>query len=324
MTTFRPENALPLDTTIPDPSVVCLIGASGSGKSTWASTWPATQILELDAFRAMVSDDAGCQEATADAVFALQAVLEARLARRRMTIVDGTNSEKSVRAGLVATARRYGMPTVALVVPTPLPVCVERQSSRPRSRRVPEHVVRAQHAATAGAVSGLPAEGFDHVVVADNLGRLLPFLQRLSGARQADLGLDGSTGLGDLNLPARTFGKEILPLWRWKPGSNLAGGDRVAQIRLGQQYLTLALRTNIDGEGDLGFDVAVPCPHDDACAGRAWAPAYSITCLFRALNGDLDDEDIVCTVHGPNHDDGQDTAETSYEVLDRGLAGADR
>ncbi|MFF1278842.1 hypothetical protein ACFVZC_36645 [Streptomyces marokkonensis] len=33
-------------------------------------------------------------------------------------------------------------------------------------------------------------------------------------------------------------------------------------------------------------------------------PSYNVTCLFLALNGDLDDdEDIVCTVHGPNQDD---------------------
>ncbi|MEU9677817.1 hypothetical protein AB0D92_30450 [Streptomyces parvus] len=107
------------------------------------------------------------------------------------------------------------------------------------------------------------------------------------------------------------FGEDIVPLWRWKPGSNIAGGDRVAEIRLGQQYLTLALRTDIDGEGDIGFDVAVPCPHDDECTGRAWAPAYSITCLYRALNGDLDDDEgIVCTVHGPNHADDQDDEDT--------------
>jgi hypothetical protein len=63
----------------------------------------------------------------------------------------------------------------------------------------------------------------------------------------------------------------------------------------------------VDGEGDLGFDVMLPCSHDDECTGYAWAPAYSVTCLFRALNGDLDgDEDIVCTVHGPNTDDDQD------------------
>ncbi|MDH6193105.1 putative kinase [Streptomyces sp. CZ24] len=38
----------PLDTTIPDRSLVVLIGAAGAGESTWARTWLATQVLELD------------------------------------------------------------------------------------------------------------------------------------------------------------------------------------------------------------------------------------------------------------------------------------
>ncbi|MFD5413476.1 hypothetical protein [Streptomyces nojiriensis] len=61
-------------------------------------------------------------------------------------------------------------------------------------------------------------------------------------------------------------------------------------------------------QGDYGFDVALPCPHDDdECTGYAWATAYSITCLARALAGELDDsEDIVCTVHGPNTAHDQD------------------
>lgn len=222
MKLFRLENALPLDTTIPEPSLVCLIGAAGSGKSTWASTWPATQVLELDTFRALVSDDEGCQESTGDAVFALQVVLEARLARRKTTILDATNTGKSVRADLIATARRHGVPTVALVVPTPVSVCVERQESRPANRRVPEPVVRAQHAAMVAALPGLPAEGFDHVVVAENLYRLQELLQPLSDARRADLGWDDSEGLGDLLLVRRTFGPEILPMWRWRDGSQLA------------------------------------------------------------------------------------------------------
>ncbi|WP_373429654.1 hypothetical protein [Streptomyces sp. W4I9-2] len=172
---------------------------------------------------------------------------------------------------------------------------------------MPESVVAQQHQAMVASHRTLKTEGFPEVVFSDSLYRLLPFLERLSGTRQADLGLDGSTGLGDLNLVRRTFGDEILPLWQWKPGSNVADGDRVAQIRLGQQYLTLALRTDVDGEGDVGFDVMVPCPHDDECAGPAWLPAYSVTCLFRSLNGDLDDdEDIICTVHGPNNTDDQD------------------
>jgi hypothetical protein len=72
----------------------------------------------------------------------------------------------------------------------------------------------------------------------------------------------------------------------------------------------------------------VPCPHDDKCTGRAWAPAYSVTCLFRAPNGDLaDDEDIVCTVHGPNNGDDQDDdpdGRADLETQARELASAEK
>ncbi|MEU2900337.1 hypothetical protein ACWC4E_30020 [Streptomyces sp. NPDC001273] len=111
------------------------------------------------------------------------------------------------------------------------------------------------------------------------------------------------------------FDAEIVPLWQWKPGSNVADDERVAEIRLGQQYLTLALRTDVDGKGDVGFDVLVPCPHDDECTGRAWVPACSVTCLFRALNSHLDDDkDIFCTAHGPNSGDDQDDDREAQEL----------
>ncbi|MEU4655076.1 ATP-binding protein [Streptomyces sp. NPDC023723] len=307
MKPFRLENALPVDTTIPEPSLVCLIGAAGSGKSTWASTWPTTQVLELDRFRAFVSDDAGCQESTGDAVFALQAVLEARLARRKMTIVDATNCELGVRADLIATARRHGVPTVALIVPTPLSVCVARQEGRPANRRVPEQVVRAQHAAMVDAFPGLPAEGFDHVVVAENLYRLQALLQPLSDTRRAGLGWDDNEGLGDLLLVRRIFGPKILPMWRWRDNSPLAGGDRVAEIRLGADRIVLAQRNDVDGAGDVGFEVLVGCPADDECEGQAWAPAYNVTNLLRALTGELmTDPDVRCTIHGHHGDKDQD------------------
>ncbi|MFJ3883052.1 AAA family ATPase [Streptomyces sp. NPDC090077] len=307
MKPLRLDNVLPVDMTIPAPSLVVLIGAAGSGKSTWARTWPDTQVLELDRFRALVSDDAGCQEATGHAVLALEAVLEARLARRKMTVVDATNCEQAVRANLIATARRHGMPTVALVVPTPASVCVARQKARPANRRVPKHIVLAQHAAMVDAWRGLPGEGFDHVVVADNLHRLETLLTPLSDARHADLGWDGSEGLGDLLLVRRYFGPELLPLWRWRDGSQLADGDRVAEIRLGADRIVLTQRTDVDGAGDVGFDVLVGCPAADECDGQAWAPVYNVTDLLRALTGELmNDPDVRCTVHGPHKNDGQE------------------
>ncbi|BBG20773.1 putative ATP/GTP-binding protein (plasmid) [Actinacidiphila reveromycinica] len=289
---------LPVDTTIPDPSLVIMIGAAGAGKSTWASTWPDTQVLELDRFRALVSDDPGCQEATGDAVFALQAVLEARLSRRKMTIVDSTNCDQKVRADLIATARLHGMSTVALVIGTPASVCVDRQKSRPANRRVPEAIVRDQHAAMVDAFARLPAEGFDHVVVAENIHRLEALLQRASDTRRADLGWDSGDGLGDLLLVRRVLGTEILPLWRWRVGADLADGDRVGEIRLGPDRMILALRVDVDGEGDIWFDLLVACPYDDDCDAPAWQAVHSVSDLLAAhTNSTGSHPDAVCTVH---------------------------
>lgn len=310
---------------MPEHSLVILIGPSGAGKSTIARTWPASQVLSLDALRETVSDDAGDQDATGDAVAALHHLLEARMRRRRFTVVDATNVTEAARRPLVAAAKRHNMLPIAVMVATPGSVCIERQGPRPANRTVHDATVIKQRKDMVDSHRTLKAEGFAEIVFADSLYRLLPFLERLSGARQADLGLDGGAGLGDLNLVARMFGEEILPLWQWKPGSNVAGGDRVAEVRLGQQYLTLALRTDVDGEGDVGFDVMVPCPHDDECAGHAWVPAYSVTCLFRALNGDLDDdEDIVCTVHGSNTDEDQEDDPEGRADLEEQFAAAVR
>lgn len=299
---------------LPENGLIVLIGASGAGKSTLARTWPASQVLSLDDLRGTVSDDPGRQDATADAADVLKLILDRRMARKLNTVIDATNVEQSVRVELVTAAKRHGMPTVAVIVATPLPVCLERQGPRPANRRVPEDVVRAQHQAMVASHQRLAAEGFNTVVFADALYRLEPFLERLSQVREADLGRDGSEGLGDLWLARRFFGPEILPLWRWRPGSDLVTGrDRVAEVRLGQQYLTLALREDVDGEGDFGFDILLPCPFDPECDGQAWAPAYSVSCLFRALTGDMDnDPDIVCTVHG----DGVDQEADDHDLQD--------
>ncbi|MFE1028603.1 AAA family ATPase [Streptomyces sp. NPDC058818] len=302
---------------MPEHSVVVLIGPSGAGKSTIARTWPTSQVLSLDALREAVSDDAGDQAATGDAVAALHLLVEARMRRRLFTVVDATNVTRAAREPLLAAAKRHGMLPIAVMVATPGSVCIERQGPRPANRTVPGDVVAKQRQDMVASHRTLKAEGFLEVVFSDSLYRLLPFLERLSETRQAELGLDGGAGLGELNLVSRVFGEEIVPLWQWKPGSDVAGGDRVAEIRLGQQYLTLALRTDVDGEGDIGFDVMVPCPHDDECTGRAWVPAYSVTCLFRALNGDLDDdEDIVCTIHGGNDDIDQEADDHALQALD--------
>ncbi|MGQ7754419.1 AAA family ATPase (plasmid) [Streptomyces sp. WC2508] len=81
----------PIYPPMPEHSLVVLIGPSGTGKNTLANTWPASQVLSLDALREVVSNDAGTQDATGDAVAALHLLLEARMRRRLFTVIDSTS-----------------------------------------------------------------------------------------------------------------------------------------------------------------------------------------------------------------------------------------
>ncbi|MEV5921914.1 ATP-binding protein [Streptomyces pseudogriseolus] len=132
-------------------------------------------------------DDAGDQDATGDAVAALHLLLEARMRRRLFTVVDATNVTRSAREPLIAAAQRNDMLPIAVMVATPGSVCIERQGPRPANRTVPEDVVVKQHQAMVASHRTLKAEGFSEIVFSDSLYRLLPFLERLSETRQADL-----------------------------------------------------------------------------------------------------------------------------------------
>src|ERR1700704_3735757 len=58
----------PMTISIPKLSLVVLIGASGSGKSTFArAQFKGTEIISSDACRGLVSDDENDQTATGDA-----------------------------------------------------------------------------------------------------------------------------------------------------------------------------------------------------------------------------------------------------------------
>lgn len=66
--------------TFSELSLVVLIGASGSGKSTFAHThFKDTEILSSDYFRGVVSDDEINQAATKDAFDVLHYILAKRL-----------------------------------------------------------------------------------------------------------------------------------------------------------------------------------------------------------------------------------------------------
>src|SRR6185312_15712719 len=78
--------------TIPDLSLVVLVGVSGSGKSTLARRlFKTTEVLSSDYCRGLVSDDENNQAATKDAFEVLHYIARKRLAAGKLTVVDATN-----------------------------------------------------------------------------------------------------------------------------------------------------------------------------------------------------------------------------------------
>ncbi len=123
---------------LPDPSLVVLIGAAGSGKSTFAARhFAPDEILSSDALRAAISGDAADQSVNKAAFRALHAALDRRLRTGRLTVVDATNVTREARRALLDRAAAAGIPAVAIVLDLAPDLVLARNAARP-DRVVPE------------------------------------------------------------------------------------------------------------------------------------------------------------------------------------------
>ncbi|MBC7818204.1 MAG: polynucleotide kinase-phosphatase [Planctomycetaceae bacterium] len=151
--------------TIPELSLVVLVGVSGSGKSTFARRhFKPTEVLSSDACRALVSDDENSQSATHDAFDVLHFIARKRLAAAKLTVIDATNVQQEARQPLVALAREFHCLPVAIVLDVPERVAHDRNKAR-SDRDFGPHVIRQQAAQLHRSLRALQREGFRRVHV---------------------------------------------------------------------------------------------------------------------------------------------------------------
>ncbi len=150
---------------IPDPALVVLIGASGSGKSAWAAAhYRAIEVVASDHLRAVVGSGERDLDASADAFSLLDQIVAARTKHSLCTVIDTLGLDPERRRGYLDQARRSGLPAVAVLFDTDPGLCRER--NRARAVAVPAAVLDAQLRRVRAVRAELAAEDWDIVVEA--------------------------------------------------------------------------------------------------------------------------------------------------------------
>ncbi|MEU4612056.1 polynucleotide kinase-phosphatase [Streptomyces umbrinus] len=151
---------------VTDLSLVVLIGASGSGKSTFARRhFKPTEVISSDFCRGLVADDENDQSASGDAFDVLHYIAGKRLAAGRRTVVDATNVQQESRKQLVELARKYDVLPIAVVLDVPEEVCAERNASRTDRADMPRRVIQRHTRELRRSLRHLEREGFRKVHV---------------------------------------------------------------------------------------------------------------------------------------------------------------
>ncbi|MFJ3801553.1 polynucleotide kinase-phosphatase [Streptomyces sp. NPDC090088] len=149
---------------VTDLSLVVLVGASGSGKSTFARrNFKPTEVISSDFCRGLVSDDENDQSATKDAFDVLHYIAGKRLAAGRRTVVDATSVQQESRKQLVDLARTYDVLPIAIVLDVPEEVCAERNAARTDRADMPRRVIQRHIRELRRSVKHLEREGFRKV-----------------------------------------------------------------------------------------------------------------------------------------------------------------
>ncbi|WP_169949420.1 polynucleotide kinase-phosphatase [Microbispora sp. H11081] len=150
---------------VPELSLVVLVGVSGSGKSTFAARhFAPTQVVSSDFCRGLVADDENDQTATPEAFDLLHHIVGVRLRRGLLTVVDATNVQWEARRKLIELARSHDVLADAIVLDVPEEVARARNAARP-DRAFGPHVITRQRKELRRSLGKIAKDGFRRVHV---------------------------------------------------------------------------------------------------------------------------------------------------------------
>jgi F420-dependent oxidoreductase-like protein len=192
---------------IPHDALVVLVGPVASGKSTWAGRHFPNHVVSSDALRAVVGEGEHDQRASKDAFAVLEDVLDRRLRRGLLTVVDSLALDPKQRAAYRKVAKKHGRPCIAVAFDTPAEEC--RRRNRERARRVPASVVNAQLERWPHTLEVLPEGAFDviHVLTGavDVPVRVVPTGWQLAGSAADRQSKEPTTMKFGLQIPRFAF-----------------------------------------------------------------------------------------------------------------------
>lgn len=137
------------------PRLTILMGAPGSGKSTWARSAGLGEVVSTEGARVDPSQGKEVMRTAYKRIHEL-------LAAGEDAVLDCCAARPSARKAALGIARQHGAPVEVRVFDTPVEQCVAAQ--RTREHPVPDEVVRRYHDDITRQIPGLDDEGFHRIV----------------------------------------------------------------------------------------------------------------------------------------------------------------